>query len=85
MLLKVFSVRDLKAEAFLQPFFSPTSGAALRAFGDACDKPDSPFHSHPADYILFEIGSYDDFTGYLTSLSPVKLLSSAVDFKEVKA
>lgn len=82
MTLKVFAVRDMKAEAFLQPFFSPTSGAALRAFGDACDKTDSPFHAHPSDYILFEIGTYDDATGLLTHLAPPKLLSSAVDFSE---
>lgn len=84
MILKVFSVRDMKAEAFLQPFFSPTQGAALRAFGDACNKTDSPFYMHPNDYILYEIGSYDDGDGSLESLDPVKMLSCAADFVEIR-
>lgn len=82
MLIKVFSVRDMKAEAFLQPYFSPTQGSALRAFGDACDKKDSPFYLHPADYILYEIGTYDDSTGMLGSINPVKMMATAADFVE---
>lgn len=80
MLLKVFAVRDMKAEAFLQPFFSPTVGAAMRAFGDACEKPESPFHAHPVDYILYEIGSYEDSDGLISSVVPVKMLACAGDF-----
>lgn len=80
MLLKVFSVRDMKAEAFLQPFFSPTTGSAIRAFEDACNKQDSPFYIHPSDFVLYEIGSYDDSDGRLTSISPVKLVVCATDF-----
>lgn len=82
MLLKVFSVRDMKSEAFLQPYFSPTQGAALRAFGDACGKSDSPFYAHPNDYVLYELGSYDDSIGLLTPLTPVKMMACAADFVE---
>lgn len=82
MLLKVFSVRDMKAEAFLQPFFCPTQGSALRAFGDACSKPESPFFLHPNDYVLYEIGSYDDSNAVLGSVSPVVMMACAADFAE---
>jgi len=82
MLMKVFSVRDMKTEAFLQPYFSPTVGSALRAFGDACGKSDSPFYLHPNDYVLFEIGSYDDGTGSLDKLITVKMIACAADFVE---
>lgn len=80
MKLEVFSVRDMKAEAFLQPFFVQTVGAALRAFGDAVDKEDSPFHKHPEDYVLYQIGEYNDADGSLVSISPVKMLACASDF-----
>lgn len=80
MILKVFSTRDMKAEAFLQPFFMPTQGAALRAFDDACQKSDSPFYMHPNDFVLYEIGSYNDSDGVLTALHPVKLMACAADF-----
>lgn len=80
MLLKVFSVRDMKAEAFLQPYFTPTPGSALRAFGDACAKTDSPFYAHPNDYVLYEIGTYNDSDGMLSPLNPVKMMATAADF-----
>lgn len=83
MLLKVFSVRDMKSEAFLQPFFSPSVGSALRAFGDATNEQNSPFFKHPSDYVLYEIGSFDDSNGALGSISPVKLLATAMDVKDI--
>lgn len=81
MILKVFAVRDLKANAFLQPFVSNSNGAAMRTFGDACGEPQSVFYKHPEDFMLFEIGSYDDNAGLLDPLIPVKLLCGASDFK----
>lgn len=80
MTLKVFAVRDMKALAFLQPFFSNATGAALRAFGDACEDDKSPFNKHPEDYVLYEIGSYDDCTAELVALSPVHMMATASDF-----
>ena len=80
MILSVFACRDTKAKAFLQPFFSNASGTAIRAFGDACDDEKSPFYKHPSDYILYEIGFYDDSTAELSSINPIKLLASASDF-----
>lgn len=84
MILKVFAVRDLKAEAFLQPFFSPSVGSAMRAFSDAVNDKNCPFNKHPADYALFEIGTYDDSSGLLEALIPVKLYSLGSDLVDLK-
>lgn len=83
MNLKVFAVRDAKAEAFLQPFFSNATGSAVRAFADAVngDK-SSPIAKHPADYLLYEIGDYDDNSGLLMPSSPLKMLGCGADFVE---
>lgn len=80
MILKVFAVHDMKAKAFLQPFYSPSIGSALRAFGDACGEVGSPFNKHPEDYVIYEIGTYDDSTGALVAIPVVKMLGSAVDY-----
>lgn len=80
MIQKVFGVRDCKAEAFLQPFFSIQNGSAIRAFSDECVKPGSPFNSHPGDYILYELGSFDDNSGMFVAVSPIKLLGCGSDF-----
>lgn len=80
MILKVFSVYDVKACAYMQPFFAVNSGSALRSFDDAVMDEKSIFAKHPGDYQLFELGTFDDSVGLLTSLVPVKCLANAADF-----
>lgn len=84
MILKVFAVRDMKAEAFLQPFYSPSVGSAVRAFTDAVNDKNCPFNKHPRDYVLYEIGEYDDATGGLASLELVKMYMAGSDVIELK-
>jgi len=84
MTLKVFAVRDMKAMAFLQPFFSPSIGSAMRAFGDAVNDKSCPFNKHPADYVLYEIGTYDDSTAEMVSLTPIKMYTAGSDLLELK-
>jgi len=55
--LKMFSVFDSKAEAFLPPMFFPTRGVAIRAFSQACGDDNHDFCKYPDDYSLFELGS----------------------------
>lgn len=71
MRLKVFSVYDSKAAAYLQPFFSTTVGLAMRSFGDAVKDEGHQFHRHAADYTLYQIGEFDDEKGILSSTTHV--------------
>lgn len=80
MIQKMFGVYDLKACAYLQPFFSGNSGSAMRAFSDAVNDGTSPIAKHPADYQLFELGTFDDSTGSIEALLPIKVLGLASDF-----
>jgi len=57
---KMFCIFDSAAKAYLIPFFLPESGMALRVFGDCINSSDHQFGKHPADYTLFELGSFDD-------------------------
>lgn len=81
MIYKIFSVYDSKVEAYLQPFFSPSNGAALRAFTDIVNDPNSQFSKHPEDYTLFVIGEYNDETAKISSLSALQSLGLALEFK----
>lgn len=63
MMQKIFTVFDSKAELYMQPFFMATTGQALRSFEDTCNDTSTVFSKHPADFTLFEIGTYDDLTG----------------------
>lgn len=60
MLLKIFSVYDVKAEAYMQPFFMQSTGQACRSFEDTVNNPESVFNKHAADFTLFEIGTFED-------------------------
>lgn len=63
MTLKMFTVFDSKAGAFIQPFFSQSTGTAVRSFEDAANNETHEFRKHAADYTLFELGEFDQNTG----------------------
>lgn len=56
MIQKIFAVYDSKVEAFMQPFFMPAKGAAIRAFTDLVNSKDHSFSKYAEDYTLFELG-----------------------------
>ena len=79
MKMKVCSVFDSKAEAYLQPFYSRSRGEALRAFEDAVNREGS-FKAHVADYTLFEIGEFDDSSGQIVMHYAMVNLGCAIEF-----
>lgn len=62
-MLKVFAVRDVKADAFGSLICVSTQGLATRSFLDACLNPQSPMAQYPEDYSLYELGEYDPNSG----------------------
>lgn len=63
MKMSIFAVRDSAVEAFLQPFFSPTKGAAIRSLTEACNDTKHQFYMHAKDYALYYLGDFDDANG----------------------
>jgi len=78
--MKIFSIHDSKAEAYLTPNFFKTTGEALRAFETTTKNPDTQFNKYPHDFTLVEIGHYDELTGTLTSNDKPTILASASEF-----
>ncbi len=70
MKFRVFTVYDVKANAYLPPFVLPETGMAVRTFADAINDKDHAFGKHPGDYTLFDIGLFNDATGLLDGESP---------------
>lgn len=75
MIIKIFAVRDSAVEAFLQPFFSPTLGSAIRSITEVVNDPQHTFAKNPTDYALWEIGSFDDASGRLEPIEPIQMLA----------
>lgn len=82
MKLVVVSVRDSAVDAFMRPFFVPSTGVAVRSFRDEVSRSESEMHKHPGDYELFEIGAFDEETGRFENLASPRSLLRAVDCKE---
>lgn len=64
--LKVVAIRDRMQDAYMQPWFVPTIGMAIRAFQDEINKPDNPLNAHPEDYDLYYIAEFDNNHGVFT-------------------
>lgn len=84
-MLKIYSVYDVPALAYLRPFFLRTNGEALRSFADEVQNSDSAIGKHPADYILVEIGEYDEQNGTIKSNETPCRLASGADFVKVSS
>lgn len=80
MLSKVYTVYDSKTEAYMQPFFMAAKGAAIRAFSDLVNDPQHTFGKHPGDYVLFEIGTYEDVSALLVAYPAPQSLGVGLEF-----
>lgn len=79
--MKLYTIYDSKAQAFIPPFLMPTDAEALRAFDDVVNDPSTMFNKHPEDYTLFCTGSFDSQTGILSpNPSPVSI-ATAISLK----
>lgn len=72
---RIFAVYDVKAYAYLPPFFMPEKGMAARVFSDCVESESHQFGKHPEDYTLFFIGSFDDETAEIVSITPETVLT----------
>lgn len=79
MKLKMYTVFDVKSEAYLQPFFMQTKGQALRAWITSVNDPNTNFCKYPGDFTLFEIGEFDDSNGVITMYDSKINLGSALE------
>lgn len=81
--MKVYSVFDCKAEAYLQPFFAPTNAVAIRNFIEAALDQKHQFHKYAADYTLFEIGMFNEETAWLDAQPSPRNLGNALQLTAI--
>ena len=74
--MKAFTVRDVKSEAFMQPFFARSKGEAMRSFSDEVNNPTQGLiGKHPSDFVLFMIGEVN-YRDWETDRKSTRLNSS---------
>lgn len=80
MILKVYSIYDSAVQVWRSPLFARAKGEILRSFVEAVNKPDTEFAKNPSDYILFELGSFDDSTGKFSLYDAPDRVGVAIEF-----
>lgn len=75
-MIRMFAVQDIVAGAFHAPFLASTEGVATRMMSDCVRRPDHPYAAHPADYVLFEVGGFDEITAELIQDGAVRRVMS---------
>ncbi|WNK12719.1 MAG: nonstructural protein [Microvirus sp.] len=79
-----FAIRDSAVQCFMVPMYFQSKGQAIRAFTDEVNRVDvnNNLNKHPADFGMYEIGTYDDETGQSMTLEPtLVVLASDVIIK----
>jgi hypothetical protein len=79
--MKIFSIHDSKAEAYLPPIYFKTAAEAIRAFSTACEDSQTQFFKYPADFTLVELGEFDEPTASIATHKLPRILSNASEFK----
>lgn len=80
MLLGLFAVYDSAIKTWMAPLYMRNKGEALRWWQEICNNPESKVAKHPADFTLFELGTWDDDKCNFDLLkTPVKL-GVAIEF-----
>lgn len=82
MLVKVFTIYDSKAEAYLQPFFMKSKGEAIRAITACVEDSQHNFCKYAEDFTLFEIGTFDDSNAFITVYESKQSLGCLLEFKK---
>lgn len=82
-MMKIFTVYDSKAAAYLTPFFCPNGAVAIRAFSSAARDQGHDFNRYAADYTLFEIGQWDPISANLNIYETKINLGMAAEYASV--
>ena len=65
MILKMFSIHDEKAVAYITPFFMHNEMMATRQFKNMLTDENATISKNPEDYSLWYLGEFDDNSGEL--------------------
>lgn len=82
MIKNIYSIRDSKSEAFLQPFYSQNDSTATRAIASNLMSNDTELSNHSADYSLHLLGSFCDSSGKITPSTEPIYISSISSIKK---
>lgn len=82
MKVQCYSIFDMKAGIFGQPFFSVNHATALRQFTILARDGTSVISKSPGDFALYLLGSFNDEGGELEGLGQATFVINATSVQE---
>lgn len=82
MQLEMFSIYDVKSKIYHPPVYCHNKGHALRMFEHEFSKPGTLMHQFPADFQVFQVGTWDDAIASLTGMQNPTLICNLADLLE---
>lgn len=82
MKYNVFSCFDSKAGYYSKPMFCKSKGEAIRSFSDEANNRESYLYLHSEDFVLFELGTFDDVDGKFELLNTPMPIGKACEFRK---
>ena len=73
----LYAIFDRASGVYDGPLRGQADGVVVRQFCDLAVSEDHPVAQHPEDYTLFKVGEFNDGTGELEAIVPVKLINGA--------
>jgi hypothetical protein len=77
----MYVIYDKAAQFYNKPFYMINNGLAMRAFKDLLDDPSTEIAKHPEDFVLFQVGEYEDTSATITTFEPAVTIARAHELK----
>lgn len=78
--MRLYTVYDAAANAFMPPFAMRADGEARRSFQQACFDEKHAFSRSMKDYSLWYIGEFSEVSALIEPVVPPKLVAKAEEF-----
>lgn len=82
-ILRLYSLFDSGVGAFMKPFWSDHKANAMRSFTQVVNdksNPDNMIANHPDQFVLFELGAFDQPTGVFSSHASPLSLGNGIEY-----
>lgn len=83
LIQRIWTIRDLKAETFMPPFYAANEAVATRRVMATCRDLDHEFSQHAEDFQLFELGSFNVESGMITVLEHPRHIASVASLRDL--
>lgn len=77
---ELYVIYDAAKNLYFPPTAQENDATAMRSFAHECMNPDSIWHTHPSDFVMYKVGIFYSNTGEIIALDRPERICSGTDF-----